>query len=93
MKITSAKPLSHFQLQLSFDNGESGVVDLADFAGRGVFEIWLRPGIFEQVEVTEFGAVQWPGEIDLCPDSLYLRMSGKKPADIFPTLQSRLTHA
>jgi hypothetical protein len=93
MKIVAAKALPAFRLELHFDNGESGVVDLLSFAGKGVFVAWEKPGLFEQVAVTADGAVEWPGEIDLCPDSLYLRMTGKKPEDIFPALQSRLSHA
>lgn len=93
MNFLTAKPLASFRLELQFDNGESGVVDLSSFVGRGVFVAWEKPGLFEQVAVTADGAVEWPGEIDLCPDSLYLRMTGKKPEDIFPVLQSRLSHA
>jgi hypothetical protein len=93
MKIIDAKALPGYRLQLHFDNGESGVVDLSEFVGRGVFLAWENPGTFEQVAVTSEGAVEWPGEIDMCPDSLYLRMTGKRPEDIFPVLHTRLSHA
>lgn len=93
MKIITVKALPGFQLDVHFDNGESGIVDLSSLAGKGVFVAWEKPGVFEQVAVTAEGAIEWPGEIDLCPDSLYLRMTGKKPEDIFPALQSRLSHA
>jgi hypothetical protein len=85
--------LPGYRLELEFNNGESGVVDLSEFVGRGVFAVWERPGVFEQVTVTSDGAVEWPGEIDMCPDSLYLRMTGKKPEDLFPSLRTRLSHA
>jgi hypothetical protein len=78
---------------LQFDNGEGGIVDLAEFAGNGVFAAWEQPGVFEQVSVTAEGAVEWLGELDMCPDALYLRMTGKRPEDVFPTLRNRLTHA
>jgi hypothetical protein len=39
------------------------------------------------------GAVEWPGGIDMCPDALYLRMTGKQPEDLFPALHNRLSHA
>ena len=93
MKITSAKPLANYRLEIRFDHGESGIVDLSKFAGRGVFAAWEQPGVFEQVAVTSEGAVEWPGEIDLCPDSLYLRMTGKQPEELFPTLRNRVSHA
>ncbi|MEX2091103.1 MAG: DUF2442 domain-containing protein [Pirellulales bacterium] len=93
MKITQAKPMPEYRLELRFDSGESGVVDLSSFAGRGVFVAWDEPGIFERVSITDQGAVEWPGEIDLCPDALYLRMTGKKAEEVFPALKNYLSHA
>jgi hypothetical protein len=93
MRIATAKALPGFHLQLHYDNGESGVVDLSSYVGRGVFVAWDLPGAFEQVAVTPEGAVEWPGEIDLCPDALYLRMSGKKAEEVFPLLSNRVSHA
>jgi hypothetical protein len=93
MKIIHAKPLPNFRLELRFDNGQSGTVDVSSLAGQGVFDAWNIPGIFEAVSITDEGAVRWPGELDLCPDSLYLRMTGKRPEEVFPTLQNRLSHA
>ncbi len=93
MKITEAKPVDHFHVFLRFDNGESGIVDLSHFAGRGVFSAWLQDGVFEQLSISPAGALQWPGDLDLCPDSLYLQMVGKSAAEVFPALRGVLTHA
>jgi hypothetical protein len=92
MKIIDAKALPGFHLQLRFDTGESGTVDLSALAGRGVFEAWDVPAVFESVSVTDEGAVRWPGDIDLCPDSLYLQMMGKKPEEVFPMLAHRISN-
>jgi hypothetical protein len=93
MKIIDAKPLANFRLEILFDQGASGTVDLADLAGHGVFDAWNVPGIFEAVSVTDEGAVRWPGDIDLCPDALYLRMTGKRVDEIFPALNDQAAHA
>jgi len=93
MKITHAKALADYRIELRFDNGESGVVDLSSYAGQGVFAAWNTSGIFERVQVTADGAVEWPGEIDLCPDALYLAMTGKKAEDLFPAISQRVLHA
>ena len=93
MRIIAAKPLPGYRLELQFEGGEQGPVDLSDFAGRGVFSAWDEPGVFERVAVNESGAVEWPGEIDLCPDALYLRMTGRTAEDVFPALRNRVTHA
>lgn len=86
MKIVEAKVLPAYRLQLQFDNGESGVIDLSEFAGRGVFAAWEKLGFFEQVTVTSEGAVEWPGELDMCTDALYMRMTGKRPEELFESL-------
>ena len=86
MKITDAKPVDRFHVFLRFENGASGIVDLSHLAGRGVFRAWLEGHLFEQLSISQAGALQWPGELDLCPDSLYLQMVGKSAAEVFPSL-------
>jgi len=93
MKIVKATVLGEYRLALEFDNGERGTVDVSGLVGRGVFQTWSDPKHFEQVSVTAEGAVEWPGQLDLCPDSLYLQMTGKKAEDLFPALGSQATHA
>lgn len=75
-----------FWLWLKYADGIEGVVDLGDLAGRGVFEAWSARDVFEAVTVNESGAIVWPGEIDLCPDALYLRLTARSPEEIFPGL-------
>ena len=72
MKITTAKAMERFRVFLRFDDGTSGAVDLQSLAGHGVFCAWLQPGVFEQLSISPVGALEWPGELDLCPDALYL---------------------
>jgi hypothetical protein len=76
MNIINSNPQNGYRLELQFDNGESGIVELSSLVGRGVFEAWNESGVFEQVTVTSAGAVEWPSEIDMCPDALYLQMMG-----------------
>ncbi len=93
MKITDAKPLAGFRLYLRFSDGTKGAVDLSDFRGKGVFNVWDLPGVFEQVAITEHGAVAWPDEIDLCPDMLYQRLTGKGPEEMFLSIKKSVAHA
>ena len=78
---------------MRFDDGVSGEVDLSDLAGRGVFSSWLQSGMFDQVRITEAGAAEWPGEADLCPDALYMRLTGKSAAEVLPALRRIAAHA
>ena len=93
MKITNAKPLERFRVFLRFNDGASGTVDLSHLAGQGVFRAWLENGFFERLSISAEGALQWPEDLDLCPDALYLQMAGKTAADLFPSLRHPLSHA
>jgi hypothetical protein len=62
------------------------VVDLSGLVGKGVFSLWDDPHIFEQVQIGTFGELTWLDKIDLCPDPLYLKLTGKKPEEVFPAL-------
>jgi len=85
-KAVQANPLDGFRLWLKYEDGIQGIVDLSDLAGRGVFEAWSEREVFDAVTVNESGAVVWPGEIDLCPDALYIRLTGRQAQQIFPSL-------
>ena len=93
MKLTEIVPRDGYRLFLRYDDGACGEVDLSSYAGRGVFTAWLQPGVFEQVTLAEAGYPEWPGEIDLCPDALYMQLTGKSPEEVFPTLRKLPVHA
>jgi len=91
MNLIEVKPKANYRLFVRYDDGASGIVDLSCFAGRGVFAAWLEPGVFEQVFLAEAGHPEWPGCIDLCPDALYMRLTGKRPEEVFPSLKNQTT--
>jgi hypothetical protein len=93
MKIVELSPRENYTLFLRYEDGTEGVVDLSSLAGRGVFASWLVPGIFEQAKLSDAGVPEWPGEIDLCADSLYMQLTGKSAEEIFPKLRRILAHA
>jgi hypothetical protein len=93
IKITKVKVLQGYRLELTFDDGVSGMVDLSDMVGKGVFALWRDRHVFEHVRIGSFGELIWGDQIDLCPDSLYLRATGKKPEDVFPALRRESAYA
>ena len=59
-----------------------GQVDLSDLAGRGVFAAWSDRSVFDVFESVRIGdarAICWGDEFDVCPDALYLRLTGIPP--------------
>jgi hypothetical protein len=86
-KVVEVKPLTPYRLWLRFAEGAEGEVDLSDLADKGVFASWRVPGVFAGVAIGPSGELRWGDEVDLCPDALYLRLTGKCAADIFPALR------
>jgi len=92
-RISKVKVLLAYCLELEFNDGISGTVDLSESVGKGVFALWRDPLVFEQVHIGSSGELVWAEQVDLCPDALYLKITGKKPEDIFPALRGQPTHA
>jgi len=92
-KITEATVLKNYRLAIAFDDGASGEVDLSEMVGKGVFSFWCDPNFFKEVRIDSFGELAWGDKIDLCADFLYIKITGKKPEDIFPALRNESIHA
>ena len=86
-RIIGVRVLGDYRLELTFDDGVVGTTDLADLAGKGLFVLWSEPGAFGKVRIGSSGELAWGDTIDLCPDSLYLRVTGTRPEDLFPALR------
>lgn len=66
-------------LYLKFSDGKDGMFCLEDyFPYKGIFKKLKNDSFFIQVNVNRFGTIEWPGEIDLCPDVLYSIITKKK---------------
>ena len=83
-------PLPKYRLHIRFADGVEGVVDLAHLVGKGVFALWNEPRAFEKVTIGPSGEIRWSDRVDLCPDALYMQVTGKSPADVFPNLKARV---
>ena len=87
------KALPHYRLWLRYADGVKGEVDLSYLVGRGVFSAWDDHKVFENVHIGARGAITWKDDIDLCPDALYLRLTGQTPEEAFPKLNVSELHA
>ena len=83
-QIVEVRVLPGYRLWIRYRDGVEGEVDLSDLAGRGVFAAWNERRFFEDVRIDESGALAWGNHLDLCPDALYLRLTGKTPEEVFP---------
>ena len=69
-RIIHVRALSDFRLEVEFDDGTEGVVDVSSRLFGPMFDELQDPLFFAQVGIDEFGAICWPNGADLAPDGL-----------------------
>jgi len=87
------KPLDDYRIWLEYSDGITGEVDLSHLAGKGVFKFWDKYENFERVYIGESGEIAWSEEIDLCPDSLYMKIVGKTAEELFQGMSAEVNYA
>ena len=93
LKPVEVKPLDNYRLWIKYSDGVQGIVDLSEFAGKGVFERWDDYREFQKVHIGPDGELAWSDDIDMCPDALYLKVTNQQPEDLFPKLRELMQHA
>jgi len=76
--VVSVKCLDDFRLELTFDDGKSGVLDCKPIIAKGgVFAKLRDPRVFEKAQVSkELGVVTWDNDVDIAPETAYCRATG-----------------
>jgi hypothetical protein len=69
--------LPGYKLEISYPDGVSGIIDLSNSVGRGVFAPLKNESFFSKVHVGEFGQIAWTNEIEICADAAFLEITGK----------------
>jgi hypothetical protein len=79
--VTEVRPLGGYRLWLRFDDGAEGDLDLSEVISfDGVFSPLKDPAFFGSVRVhPDWGTLCWPGDLDLAPEPLYERATGRTP--------------
>lgn len=84
LRPTAVEPRAGYRIWLRYSDGSAGEVDLSPLAGQGVFAAWNDRACFESVRLTEHGSIAWGNDLELCPDALYLQLTGKPLSEIMP---------
>jgi hypothetical protein len=83
-KILELRHVQDYRLALTFNDGVSGELDFSSEPMTGVFTAWKNPEFFQRVHIGDRGrTLVWPDEIDLCADSLWIRLTKKMPGIYF----------
>ena len=75
--VVEVKPEPGHCLFVRFKDGVSGRVRLRREELTGALAPLRDERFFERVFI-DYGAVAWPGEIDLAPDAMYAQIAGQR---------------
>jgi hypothetical protein len=92
-KPIEVKALPDYKLRVRFSDGVEGEVNLSHLVGKGVFSAWADYSFFEKVYIGTNGEIAWSDKIDICPDSVYMKITGKNPDQLFPNLKKETVNA
>jgi hypothetical protein len=71
------KAIDQYIIWLKFADNIEGQIDLSYLMNYPIFKNWADPNFFNQVHIDkETCAIAWDENIELCPDSLYLKIKG-----------------
>jgi len=70
---TFVKPLPDYRIYVEVKDGRKGIFDLKPYLGRGNLRELRDMHYFRQVGIL-FGAVTWPHEQDIAPETLVAEM-------------------
>jgi len=81
LEVTAADYIEQFRIRVRFNNGEEGIVDLADSLWGPMFEPLKDPAEFRRFEVSDvLHTIQWENDADLAPEYLYQKMTEQADA-------------
>lgn len=78
----AVRALPGHRIWIRYRDGAEGEVDLSHLAGRGVFDLWNDERQFAKVHIGPGYAIAWSQDVELCPDAVYLRLTGRSPEDV-----------
>jgi nucleoside-specific outer membrane channel protein Tsx len=71
--VKLVKPKSDYKIYVELENGKKGIFDMTPYLDHGIFESLKDISYFNRVGVL-FGAVTWPDEQDIAPETLIEEM-------------------
>ncbi len=76
--VVEVQPEAGYRLFVRFADGLKGHVELRERELTGVLAPLRDPAFFGKAYI-EFGAVTWPGNIDLAPDAMHAELRRGTP--------------
>ena len=82
--VSSVVAGENYVLDVVFDNGERGALDMKGFLDFGIFQRLKNPDAFGRVRVA-FDTIEWDCGVDLDPEFVYEQCRATKTGESKPT--------
>ena len=70
ISVKSVRPLSGYQLLLTFENGEKKIFDMKPYLDKGIYKELKDENKFKTVRIS-FDSIEWCNNADIDPEFLY----------------------
>jgi high-affinity K+ transport system ATPase subunit B len=81
MKATDVKALAGYKINVMFEDGVSGVIDLYDLVQKGIFKTLQDVANFQKVYTTG-SSIAWSDELEIDADNIYAELMHAEPAKL-----------
>ncbi len=75
--VKTVRPLNDYRIYVEIEDGRQGVFDLKPYLDHGIFHELRDVHYFNQVGIV-FGAVTWPHEQDIAPETLLAELDSAR---------------
>lgn len=83
-KVVKARASGRYLVWVEYENGEAGMADLTDLAESPSFRSWKDERFFETVRPDGDTLAWGDGEVDIAPETVYMRVTGVDLDKVFP---------
>lgn len=77
-RVTEVTALDGYRLRVCFTNGERRIFNVSPYLGYPAYKRLANPAYFTLAH-PEHGTVVWPGDVDFCPDTIYVESVKEEP--------------
>ena len=89
MKVLEVKYLSDYTINIKFEDGVVGTIQLNDLVEKGIFKVLQDKSEFAKV-YTNGNSIAWSNELEIDAIAIYSELTGKHFGEI---LNPKLSHA
>lgn len=82
-KTISARALDGYQVEVRFNNGQTGVFDCKHLLARKMSAALSDYALFRQVKA-EHGTLTWPNDIDVAPEEVWEASRKSYSSELLP---------